>query len=256
MVDSSALESIRDIFGGHSIDRVQNNFRTIYTRALESTTNHEANQTTPETTSVNLSSIDDILNNQLNVTIEERSETPPPSYNEASCLPTYYEACVLSTPNECLSIETHIVPNPLQTIENSETLYVNIPSRVFDEESSISAARPSITHPNIIPTSPNSYEHDNNIAQQINNSVIGAYHGMLQLLNINSIEETEQNSNPAEVSPSSLHVRSKENKKEEIVKKIIVFVFLFFFCYFLKKLSLLIDEEKQLQKAKGVSVNF
>ena len=195
MSESNALESIQDIFGRYSTGSVQQHFRNIYTRSLGSTSNHEANQITLDTTSVDLSAIDEVSNNQLNEKFEKRSETPPPSYND----------CVLSSPNKLRKNETHIVPNPLSTIENSKSLYVNIPSRVIKDQSSPISARPSSTHPNTIP--------DNNITQQINNSVIGAYHGMLGLLNGNSVhDEREQNSNQEAVSPSTSNVRSKKIK--------------------------------------------
>ena len=196
MIASNALEPIRDLFDRHSTESIQQRFRTIYSRAQESATNQHHNIITPESTSLDLSTIDDILNLSLHETIEERSETPPPPYEKASCLPSYTEACKLIPSNESETHEAHIHPNPVSEIENSHSLYVNIPNLTTHEPSSSDVVVPLINHSSDTSTLPNSRLDGNNLTQQISNSVFGAYAGILHLLPTNSVtNETLENSN-------------------------------------------------------------
>ena len=203
MIASNALEPIRDLFGRHSTESIQQRFRTIYSRAQESATNQHHSIITPESTSLDLSTIDDILNLSSYETIEERSETPPPPYEKASCLPSYTEACKLLPSNESETHEAHIYPNPVSEIENSHSLYVNIPNLTTDEPSHSDVVVPLINHSSDTSTLPNSRLDGNNLTQQISNSVFGAYAGILHLLPANSvINETPENSNQDIISSS------------------------------------------------------
>ena len=86
MIASNAFEPIRDLFGGHSTESIQQRFRTIYSRAQESTTNQHHNINTPESTSLDLSTIDDILNKSNSDTLVGRPldklliQTPLPKH--------------------------------------------------------------------------------------------------------------------------------------------------------------------------------
>ena len=217
MIASNALEPFRDLFGGHSTESMQRRFRTIYSRAQESATNQHHNSVTPESTSLDLSTIDDILNLSLHETIEERSETPPPPYEKASCLPSYTEACKLLPSNESETHEAHIYPNPVSEIENSHSLYVNIPNITTDEPSSSDVVLPSINHSSDASTLPNSCLDGNNITQQISNSVLGAYAGILHLLPTNSVtNETLENSNQDIISSSESNDENNPSSSHDL----------------------------------------
>lgn len=217
MIASNALEPIRDLFGGHSTESIQQRFRTIYSRAQESATNQHHNSVTPESTSLDLSTIDDILNLSLHETIEERSETPPPPYEKASCLPSYTEACKLLPSNESETHEVHIYPNAVSEIENSHSLYVNIPSLTTDELSSSDVVVPLINNSSDTSTLQNSRLGGNDLSQQISNSEFGAYAGILHLLPTNSVtNETLDNSNLDIISSSESNDENNPSSSHDL----------------------------------------
>ena len=177
----------------------------------------ENNIVTHESTSLDLSTIDDILNLSLHETIEERSETPPPPYEKASCLPSYTEACKLLPSKESETHEAHIYPNAVSEIENSHSLYVNIPSLTTDELSSSDVVVPLINHSSDTSTSQNSRLGGNDLSQQISNSVFGAYVGILHLLPTNSVtNETLENSNQAIISSSESNDENNPSSSHDL----------------------------------------
>ena len=166
MDSSNTLVPIRNLFGGNSAESIQERFRIIYTRAQEATSSQPVNVNSQESTTLDLAAIDRILLNQFNEPDEERAETPPPSYNEASCLPSYNEACVLIPSLELKEYETHITPNPIQTFKAEDALYVVIPSETWNETNTHQIPVSNRTQPNASSSLTNSCSHDDNVTQK------------------------------------------------------------------------------------------
>ena len=219
MDSSNTLVPIRNLFGGNSAESIQERFRIIYTRAQEATSNQPVNVNSSESTTLDLAAIDRILLNQFNEQHEERAETPPPSYNEASCLPSYNEACVLIPSLELKKYETHITPNPIQTFKTEDALYVVIPNDTLTDVNVPQILVSNRTQPNSSSSLTNSCSHDDNVTQQISNSIFGAYSGILQLLNGDSVGEEAVSNSPPDASHPSSDVTSShtlvQNQREQ-----------------------------------------
>ena len=109
--------------GGYSGSHIQNHFRSIYNRIYEVAYPQISEIEDSQGNSSDSVSISNLLLDPIDETDEERRETPPPSYDHASCLPTYNEARVLFPSNSKFSI----IENPLSSDEDIQSLYVVLP---------------------------------------------------------------------------------------------------------------------------------
>ena len=132
MVRSSNVGQL--VRGGYSVNHIQNNFRLICDRPYEAAYPQISETEVSQRNDSDFISISNLLPAPIDETDEERRETPPPSYDDASCLPTYNEARVLFPSNSKFSI----IENPLSSDEDMQSLYVLLPKNA--ERNTISSA--------------------------------------------------------------------------------------------------------------------
>ena len=133
---------------------------------------------------------------------EGRSETPPPSYNEASCLRTYNEACISIPSLERKNRETHITQNPMSSIDDTKQFGIDSQNTIIDESTNPQNLLSFNTDTNIASSSERSFISSNyNLTQEIRSSVSGAYTGILSLLHNDLLDDkTTLNSNRGSIS--------------------------------------------------------
>ena len=134
MIDLSNLSRISDLVGEFSTQQINQHLRGLYTSTQDALSTQTRDTVSTQTNiRINLHPSNNTLLDSIGVNDEEPQSinTPPPSYDSASCLPTYGEACLLISSEERLENQFHIISNPL--CENTTKLYVHIPNSGMTE---------------------------------------------------------------------------------------------------------------------------
>ena len=142
MVGPSTLFQFRDIIGRYSTQELQQRLSVLYYSVNETASTGVNESTNSHILDAGSTSVSNQLLESTNETDDPRAETPPPSYNEASSLPTYNEACILFPFESDTNNAFNITSNPLSSVEDVQMLYVNLPTDADDITLSSTADNP------------------------------------------------------------------------------------------------------------------